>query len=183
MEKKETVKFMERIKSHYQEFIIDDFKISEWHGKLKDYDAEDVNAKLDEHLSSEVYGEQIPKVYFLTKYLIPTAEKGKVKHYTVVCKACGQAVFDSEIDKHEQRCLESNSIVRDMKKYFNIQVDKQELMLMDNVKFERTYQKYLNKMLEADIPDFRKKIIARILYPDMEVDVNAIIDEMVGKQC
>ena len=70
---------------------------------------------------------------------------------------------------------------RDMKKYFNIKVDKQELMMMDNAKFERTYQKYLNKMLEADIPAFRKKIVARILYPDMEVDVNAIIDEMVGK--
>ena len=66
MDKKETKKFMERIKSHYQEFIIDEFKFSEWHGKLKYYDAEDVNAKLDEHLSSEVYGEQIPKVYFLT---------------------------------------------------------------------------------------------------------------------
>lgn len=182
MDKKETKRFMERIKSHYQEFIIDEFKFSEWYGKLKDYDAEDVNAKLDEHLNSEVYGEQIPKVYFLTKYLIPTADKGKVKHYTVICKACGQAVFDTEIKKHEQRCLESNSIVRDMKKYFDIKVDKQELMLMDNVKFERTYQKYLNKMLEAPIPDFRKKIIARILCPDMEVDVNAIIDEMAGKK-
>jgi len=182
MEKKETVKFMERIKSHYQEFVIDDFKISEWHGKLKDYDAEDVNAKLDEHLNSEVYGEQIPKVYFLTKYLIPTVDKGKVKHYTVICKACGQAVFDTEIKKHEQRCLESNSVVRDMKNYFNIKVDKQQLMLMDDKKFEATYQKYLNKMLEAPIPNFRKKIIARILYPDMEVDVNAIIDEMVGKK-
>ena len=68
-----------------------------------------------------------------------------------------------------------------MKKYFNIKIDKQELMLMEKAKFERTYQKYLNKMLETDIPVFRKKIIARILYPDIEVDVNAIIDEMVGK--
>lgn len=78
LNKKETINFMERVKSHYQEFIIDDFKISEWYGKLKDYDAEDVNKKFDEHLGSEVYGDYIPKIMFLTKYLTPTKEKGKL---------------------------------------------------------------------------------------------------------
>ena len=37
MEKKETINFMQRIKSHYQEFVIDDFKIAEWHKELTKY--------------------------------------------------------------------------------------------------------------------------------------------------
>ena len=73
MEKKQVIEFMDRIKSHYQEFIIDDFKIKEWYDELKDYSYEDVNKKLDEHLRSEQYGNFIPKVYFLTKFL--TKEK------------------------------------------------------------------------------------------------------------
>ena len=59
---RETNEFMERIKSHYQEFVIDDFKIKEWYKELSNYDADDINNKLDEHLRSEVYGDQIPKL-------------------------------------------------------------------------------------------------------------------------
>ena len=32
---KETTNFLERIKQHYQEFIIDEFKIDEWHNVLR----------------------------------------------------------------------------------------------------------------------------------------------------
>ena len=83
---KETNQFMERIKSHYQEFIVDDFKIKEWHKELSKFDLEDVNKKLDEHLKSSEYGEYIPKLFFLTKYLIPSKDKGKIKHYVVKCQ-------------------------------------------------------------------------------------------------
>ena len=182
MDKKETKKFMERIKSHYQEFIIDEFKFNEWYGKLKDYDAEDVNKKLDEHLNSELYGNQIPKVYFLTKYLIPTEEKGKIKHYTVLCPKCGQAIPDVELDKHTQRCIEAHSIIRDMKKYYNLEINYQELMEMSKEKFEKTYQKYLDKMIEAPIPDFQKRVIMHIKYPEYtNEDINEIIKLMVAK--
>lgn len=182
MDKKETKKFMERIKSHYQEFIIDEFKFSEWYGKLKDYDAEDVNKKLEEHLNSELYGNQIPKVYFLTKYLIPTEEKGKIKHYTVLCPKCGQVIPDTELDNHLQRCIEAHTIIRDMKKYYDIDIDYQELMEMSNEKFEKTYQKYLDKMLEAPIPDFQKRVIMHIKYPEYtDEDINEIIKLMVAK--
>lgn len=182
MDKKETIRFMERVKSHYQEFIIDDFKISEWYGKLKNYDAEDVNKKFEEHLSSEVYGENIPKLYFLTKYLIPTEEKGKIKHYTIYCPKCGYEIPDVEFEKHNQRCIEASTIVRDMKRYFNISIQKEKLMALSDEEFEKTYQSYLNKMVDASIPDLRKKIILRILCPEMDtVDINDIVKQMVAK--
>ena len=75
---KETNDFMERIKQHYQEFVIDDYKIEEWYKELKDYDYQEVNAKLEEHLRNEQYGTSIPKVYFLTKYLTKEKDKNKL---------------------------------------------------------------------------------------------------------
>ncbi len=183
MEKKDVINFMKRIKSHYQEFVVDDFKISEWYGFLKDYDDEDVNKKFEEHLNSEVYGNQIPRIAFLTKFLIKSKDKGKIKHYTVLCPKCGQAVPDVQLEKHTQRCIEAHSIIRDMKKYYNIRVDFQELIEMSNEKFEKTYQKYLDKMIEAPIPDFQKRVIMHIKYPEYtSEDINEIIKLMISKE-
>lgn len=168
---KETNQFMERIKSHYQEFIIDDFKIKEWHKELSKFDLEDVNQKLDEHLKNSEYGEYIPKLFFLTKYLIPTKDKGKIKHYVVKCQLCNCDVPDSEYDNHYKRCSSSNTIVRDMKKYFNLTVDYQQLMLMKHEDFEKAYNRYLTKMLESNnLSLLRKKIIMRCLYPNEDTE-------------
>lgn len=176
---KETNEFMERIKSHYQEFIIDDFKIKEWYKELKNYDYEDINKKLEEHLKSEVYGEQIPKLYFLTKYLIPSEEKGKIFSYSTECTVCGKQVADEEFDNHFKRCSSASAIVRDLKKYYNLNVDYDNLMNMSNETFEKTYIKYLNKMVDAeDLPLFRKKIILKCLYPNIDIDINELIKEM-----
>ena len=182
MNKKEAKTFMERIKSHYQEFIIDEFKFNEWYEELKKYDAEDVNKKFEEHLKSEVYGEYIPKLYFLTKYLVPTADKGKVTHYYVNCQLCGQAVFDDDYDKHYRRCSSATTIVRDLKQYCNKDVDYQKIIDLDEDTFEKIYQKYLDLMLDAPIPDFRKKIIMKIKYPEMEMDeISDLVKQMVAK--
>lgn len=176
---KETNEFMERIKSHYQEFVIDDFKIKEWYKELKNYDYEDINNKLEEHLKSEVYGEQIPKLYFLTKYLTPSKDKGKIFRYSTECTVCGKQIEDEEFDNHFSRCSSASAIVRDLKRYYNLDIDYEELMNMNNEMFERTYIKYLNKMVDAEgLPDYRKKIILKCLYPDKEIDINELIKEM-----
>lgn len=170
---KETNEFMERIKSHYQEFIIDDFKIKEWHKELAQYDSEDVNKKLEQHLKSEIYGDSIPKLYFLTRYLIPTEDKGKINHHYVECQLCQQSVFDSDYDNHYKRCSSATTIARDMKKYFNMNVNYQIMMNMTEKDFDELYVKYLNKMLSANITDLRKKIILRCLYPDLDTETLA----------
>ena len=183
MNKKETIHFMERVKSHYQEFIIDDFKISEWYGKLKDYDAEDVNKKFDDHLSSEEYGEYIPKIFFLTKYLTPSKEKGIVKRYTVACPKCGISIPDEEFENHTKRCCEASTIVRDFKKYFNKNLQKRKLMELDDEEFEELYQNYLDRMLNCDkVENFRKKILMHIKYPNYsEEAIEEIVKEIIKK--
>ena len=122
----ETNEFMKRIKSHYQEFVIDEFKQDEWYKELKKYDYEDVSKKFEEHLRSETYGEYIPKLYFLTKYLIPSNKKGEIKEYTVHCQICNKAVDYKEYDflvipggKAVSKTLINLSDVNEMIHYFN----------------------------------------------------------------
>ena len=178
----ETSDFLHRIKSHYQEFSIDQFKIDEWYKELQYYDSEDVNEKLEEHLKSEIYGSQIPKVYILTKYLTQSKNKGKINQYTIICNNCGQAVADQTYDKHYKRCSATSAIIRDLKKYFNLNVKQEELENLSDSRFELAYQKYLNKMLDANISNFRRKIILCCIYPNNEIDIDAVAKAMAGKE-
>ena len=59
----ETKQFMTRIKQHYQEFVIDNYKIDEWYKELKSYDYDEVNKKLDEHLRNEQYGQYLKYIF------------------------------------------------------------------------------------------------------------------------
>ena len=180
MEKQETMTIMKRIKSHYQEFAIDDFKVEEWHKELKHYDFNDVDAKLDDHLKSEVYGEQIPKLFFLTKHLIPSSEKGKIRKYVICCQNCGAEVPDTMFDKHFSRCSSTMVIIKGLKKHFNITVDKEALDKLSDSRFNEAYLKYLYKMLEADLPEIRKRMILKNIYPNNEVDIDKVLKSLVA---
>ena len=61
--------FMNRIKNYYQEFSIDESKITEWYEQLKIYDIEDLNAKLNNHIRGE-YGDRVPTMNYLLKGLL-----------------------------------------------------------------------------------------------------------------
>ena len=49
MTKIELTNFMSRIKAHYQDFSLDEFKVMEWYEQLKDYDVVDLNLKFDNY--------------------------------------------------------------------------------------------------------------------------------------
>ena len=182
MTKEEASEVLRRIKANYQEFSIQENYIKdEWYRALQNYDLEDVFQKLDEHLRDEIYGREIPKVNFLVKGLIKSKDKGKVRDYLIYCNNCGQVVGDKEYDKHYKKCSAADVIVRDLKKYFNLTVKRKELMELSDTKFEQAYQKYLNKMLDADLPYLRKKLILQIIYPNDEIDIDAIAKKMANK--
>ena len=148
---KETNDFMERIKQHYQEFVIDDYKIEEWYKELKDYDYQEVNAKLEEHLRNEQYGTSIPKVYFLTKYL--TKEKDKNKYNTsniiVRCQICGKKIRMNLYDKHYERCSSVEYLDIQSRRLYNKNLDKQKLRDMPDDSFNKIYNKVLVDLLET----------------------------------
>lgn len=179
----ETVDFLKRIKANYQEFSIKEkYIIDEWYRELQNYDLADLNEKLDEHLADDLYGREIPKVRLLTKDLIRSKDKGKVKKYLIYCNNCGQVVGDREYDRHYKRCSAVSAMISDLKNYYNLTVKKEELLALSEKKFELSYQKYLYKMLEADIPYLRKKIILHLLYPNEEIDIETVAKKMANKE-
>ena len=147
----ETNDLLKRIKQHYQEFIIDTYKVEEWYKELKYYSYEDVNKKLDEHLRSEHFGNTIPKVYFLTKYL--TKEKDKIKNKSdsllVRCSICGKVIKYCDFQTHMDRCNSVEFINLKSKKLFGKEIDKQRYRDMPNEEFNSIYEKLMNRILET----------------------------------
>lgn len=156
MEKKQVIKFMQRIKSHYQEFIVDDFKIDEWYKELKDYTEEDVNKKLDQHLNSEQYGSMIPRVNFLTKYLTKEKDKGKQLIGSKQCHICMKFINLEEFEKHFDRCSSVDYLNRRNIQYFNKPIDKEKYMTMEQKEFDEKYNKMCYYIFEHT-QDVREK--------------------------
>ena len=147
MERKDVSVIMKRIKSHYQEFIVDDFKLEEWYRELKDYSLDDVMEKLEQHFRSEQYGNQIPKVYFLTKYLTKEKEKDKKKEIYIKCQLCGRSINLDDYDKHYDRCSSIDYLNNQSIKYFNKPIDKEKYYLIEEDVFNEKYDKVLKYIL------------------------------------
>lgn len=148
MERKQTIEFMERIKQHYQEFIIDEYKLNEWHNILKDYEYEDVNKKLDEHLRSEQNGQYVPKVMFLTKYLTKIGEKQTASNFIVTCPLCMKAINYANFTKHYDRCSSTNFLIENSIKYFNKNLNYQKLMEAEEEQFETYYYNFCKELVD-----------------------------------
>lgn len=180
----ETKKFLRRIKSHYQEFVIDDFKREEWHDELKKYDYEDVNKKFEEHLRSETYGDQIPKLYFLTRYLTPLDKKSiEIVHYAN-CPLCEKNMNHKELESHYARCSAINYIERQSKKYYGKELqNKETLYSMPLVEFNRRYDQFLHGLLDKPLSKMEAKIILKILYPEQpDLVIQEMLREFVGRE-
>ena len=175
----ETNKLMERIKQHYQEFIIDDYKIEEWFKELSKYDSEDVNKKLDQHLRSEQYGQHIPKLFFLTKNLITTEEKEKHSEHIVFCQICRRRMRFEEYGTHIERCLSVDYLEKQFKKYNLQNFNKEALLKMTQVEFDRLYDKVLKYVQDKTKDETEKKRIEVIFKskvdPHLQISINELI--------
>lgn len=141
MELKEVSMLLKRIKSHYQEFIVDDFKVNEWYKELKDYSLDDVMEKLEQHFRSEQYGNQIPKVYFLTKYITKEKDKNKELVGSQQCNVCHKFINLKEFEKHFDRCSSVDYLNRRSIDYFEKPIDKEKYMNMEQRLFDEKYNK------------------------------------------
>lgn len=177
---KETNLFMERIKQHYQEFIIDDLKIEEWHNELQKYDFKDVNEKLDEHLRSEQYGTNIPKLYFLTKYLKTEEEKKQNRTYYTKCQLCQKKVNLAEYDKHYEKCSSIEYLIRTAKKHYNKIVTREYLENLSEYEFEKKYWEIVtNVSNKNDISEMEIKSITNALLTHKGKNAQITLNEIL----
>ena len=142
MTKAEVERFMKRIKSYYDSFTWDDFKISEWYSRLKPYDSIDVNNKLEDHLHGE-YRAQAPKLHYITMYLKTPEEKARnSQEYVVDCNLCGRTMTLSEYNAHYEICLSVKALQKWIKEKKGTEVTYEELANLDRITFEKVYKKY-----------------------------------------
>ena len=166
MNREEVKELFIRIKSNYPNFITDEYKLVEWCSELKDYDYEDVQKKLDEHLRNEQYGRTEPKVYFLTKYLTKKSDKGKLETTKVYCDICHRIVYYNDYIKHFSKCSSVDYLLRTIKKYNLKEITKEELESMPQEKFDKLYDnalKYIlsNSMDKEEIDRIKKILKSR----------------------
>lgn len=161
MTKVDVMNFMNRIKQHYQEFIIDDGKCEEWYKELKDYNTHEVNDKFEEHLKSEQYGNQIPKIGFLTKYLVKEKEKplNNANTIRVVCNQCRKAISLTEFDKHMERCNSVEYLSQQSQRLYGKEFDKEKLRNMSDEEFDKIYNKVSNDILKVSEDEEEKQRI------------------------
>ena len=171
MERKDTITFMQRVRSYYPEFTIDDFKINEWHSQLKDYDSEDVNQRLDKHLKSETYGDYPPKLNYILAGILKTKDKDAVRKYDIQCANCGAVLDYFNYDEHIRRCNATEYVIREMKKYLNKDVTREQLENMSDDNFWDKYDAML-AIIKDKLPDGsgKKKLIQAYFG---EIDLSA----------
>lgn len=159
----ETNKIMLRIKEHYQDFIIDEGKIEEWYTYLKDYSYSDVSKKLDEHLMSEQYGQYIPKIAFLVKYLTKEEDKGKKVNYKVQCLICKKYIYDEDYDEHYRRCSSVNYMDNQYYKYTGKRLDREKLYKMSEDEFRKKYRSMLELVKSNTADENEKERVSALL--------------------
>lgn len=147
MTKAEVERFMKRIKSYYDTFTWDEFKLSEWYSKLKPYESEDVNIKFEEHLKGEMQARP-PMLQYITRFLKTPEEKiQRNTNYIVNCNLCGQEITLTDYDMHYDKCLSIKALQKWIKESNGTEVNYEELASLDRNTFERVYQKYLKNEL------------------------------------
>jgi len=170
MTKQEVKDFMQRIKSHYQEFIIDEFKFNEWFNELEEYETTDINRKFEEHLKSEIYGNYIPKINFLTKGLRKIGESGydKSKMY-VRCNLCHNNVALDKWNEHFDLCNDIDYMNFLSEKYLKKSIDKQKCYEMPKNEFYEKYKKALQFAYSKEQNEEEKNRLKEI-YQILEIE-------------
>ncbi len=175
MELKDVKIILKRIKVNYQSFIDDAYTEKEWYKELKDYDLDDVMAKLEEHFKSEQYGNQIPKVYFLTKYLTTSKAKTSQQKYQLQCPICNEWVKGEEFDTHYGRCSSIKYIIKQSKVYLHKDLEREALMNMSEEEFQEKYDKLL-KIIQRGTSDQREEdLIGFIFDPPKQVNIEEML--------
>ena len=160
----ETKEFLDRIRSYYPTFIVDTFTTNEWYNQLKEYKTEDINKKFEEHLKSEIYGDYIPKINFLTKGLRKIGETGYDKSKIFVrCNRCGQMYSLDKKEEHDKLCIDIDYMNFLLEKYSGKSVDKIKCFEMPQSEFYAKFKKALEYAISKEQNDEELSRLKEIL--------------------
>lgn len=180
MTKEQTKNLFRRIKAHYQEFSIDDFKLDEWYKELKLYDYEDVTSRFELHLNSEEYGPLQPKLWYLKKGLKTIDEKkeSKVFKNPVICQICNRPVDLRNYDIHYSKCSAIDYMIRETKRIFKKDITREQLEKMTDDEFRNKYDTLLSIIQKNPSFSGQVRIIDTIFNKNTTLDVKEVISSL-----
>ena len=168
MKKQEVLKFLQKIKVYYPSFNISDTTKEEWQRKLEPYDFEDCCMKLDKHLEGD-YQNDIPKPYWITKYLKTTEQKQCNHEYHIVCPNCEMVVPVIDLDNHMRRCNATEYVIKEMKKYLNKEVSREQLNSMEENLFWEKYDAMLQIIADKLPKESVKRKLIKAYFGEIDL--------------
>ena len=162
MTKAELKGFMEKIKANYQEFSIEDYVVAEWYKKLKDFDLEDVEKKLEKHLNGE-YRKTVPRLNFIASGLKTPEQKLNAQTIRIRCHLCNEVFEMKDFERHLKR---HNSIayIKSREHYLNQKNNVDELMNLTEYYFQIFYKKFLEDLYCVINNGLEKERIEKLIF-------------------
>lgn len=159
MTKQEIKTILQTIDISYQTHFVEDEAIAnDWQKDLKNYDFEDVNNKLIEHMKSN-FQNIPPKKYYLLNGLYTTKDKEKLKGIKIECDLCKGYFKLEDYDSHRNRCHKIYFIQYNARKYLNQEIDLEKYKRMSDEELNTYHIAMSKKVLnETDDPRLKRNI-------------------------
>lgn len=178
MTKQEVAKLLARIQTHYTSLKVDDFMIDEWFKELKDYKSFDVNEKLEKHLRSEEFGKEIPKLYYLIRYLNKEHDDKQPIKGKLHCRLCNEYVDIQKYDKHYERCLDVDYLNQMILRAGGDPIDKIKYRKATDESFEKVYYQTLENCVKKIEDEAVCERILNILKTRGQSDIEVKVENL-----
>lgn len=153
---------MDKIKSIYNTFTMDEQKMNEWYHFLKDYNASDVFKNYEEYVTNN---EQPPIIHSLIRGLSKISKQGAAEKYVKMqCDICRELILvgpdDWDIfETHHRKCSKIDFIDRQSQKLRGEPIDKAKYYALSDEELDSIYRKVMDMYLKTrDNASFIKKI-------------------------
>lgn len=181
MDRKETIKLLDKITTFRQSFLVKKDTVDNWHKVLKDYDYKDVDDKLDDYFRESKNFGQYPDPYYLTKYLTKTKDKNSKWNMKVQCSICGKLFSQEQLDEHFDRCSSIDYVFRMYRKHYNKKINRNELWELPNETFDKMYWAFCEKLYN-ELPDgLEKKCLENAIRSHKGLEIRYNLDDLTKK--
>ena len=173
MDRIETQKIINKIKTFRQSFLVERDTVDNWVNVLKDYDYKDVDEKLDEYFRESKNFGQYPDPYYLTKYLVKSNEKFSMSNITIKCSLCGKTVLQAKYQEHYDRCSSVDYVIRMNKRFYHRSLNRYALEKLP------MYWRFCYNLYEIIPEGLEKRCLENAIRSYKGMPINYHIDEIL----
>ena len=178
MERTESKKIVDKIKTFRQSFLATNDIYEGWHEVLKDYRYQDVDKKLDEYFRDATNFGQYPDAYYLTKYLKTEEELSKTQEIKGRCSLCNKEMPYNELEEHYDRCSSIDYVYRESRKHLHKTFDKDKMWAMDNQTFDKLYWKVCDELFKVMPNCLQRKCLENAILTHQGKEIRYTMEEL-----